>query len=260
MDQKTILSELDDGLRIITLNRPERHNAMNDEMSDLFHEVLYEALDETCSTAILLRANGKSFCSGRDTAVLGHRERDESDFHFVRRTQESRLRMLDATKPIVAAVKGGAIGGGCELALAADIRVADTTLKLSLPEINYGLLPDTGGTQLLTALVGPSRAKYLILSGDRILAEQALAWGAIDFLVEPDALDERAMAIARNLASKPPINLAMGKQMVDMIHGPAIRAGTRAELLAQTALFKSEDYAEARAAHREKRKPVYKGK
>jgi len=260
MGEQFILSELEDGLRIITLNRPERHNAMNDEMSEAFQQVLYDALEETCSTTILLRANGKSFCSGRDTTVLGHRARDESDFHFVRRTQESRLRMLDSSKPIVAAVKGGAIGGGCELALAADVRVADTTLKLALPEIHYGLLPDTGGTQLLTALVGPSRAKYLILSGDPIYAEEALAWGAIDFLVEPEALEERALAVARSFASKPPINLAMGKQMVDMHFGPSIRAGTRTELLAQSALFKTEDYAEARAAHREKRKPVYKGK
>lgn len=260
MGDEMVLSELDESLRIITLNRPERHNAMNDAMSDLFQQVLHDALEETCSNAILLRASGKSFCSGRDTTVLGHRARDESDFHFVRRTQESRLRMLDSTKPIVAAVKGGAIGGGCELALAADVRVGDTTLKMALPEIHYGLLPDTGGTQLLTALVGPSRAKYMILSGDTILAEQALAWGAIDFLVEPEALDERALAIARSFASKPPINLAMGKQMIDMHFGPAIRAGTRTELLAQSALFKSEDYAEARAARREQRKPVYKGK
>ena len=175
MSEPWVLSELDDGLRILTLNRPDRHNAMNDEMSDAFQQALFAALDECESVAILLRANGKSFCSGRDTSVLGHRARDESDFHFVRRAQESRLRMMDSTKPIVAAVRGGAIGGGCELALAADVRVADTTLKLALPEINYGLLPDTGGTQMLTSLIGPSRAKYMILSGDAIGAEQALA-------------------------------------------------------------------------------------
>lgn len=260
MSEQLIVSELDEGLRILTLNRPERHNAMNDDMSDAFQKALFDALEETESAAILLRANGKSFCSGRDTSVLGHRARDESDFHFVRRAQESRLRMMDSTKPIVAAVKGGAIGGGCELALAADIRIADTTLKMALPEIHFGLLPDTGGTQMLTALVGPSRAKYMILSGDAIDGEQALAWGAVDFLVRPDELDARALAVGRSLAAKPPINLAMGKQMIDMIHGAAIRTGTRAELMAQTALFKTEDYAEARAAHREKRKPVYRGR
>lgn len=248
------------GLCTITLNRPDRHNAFNDEMSEAFAPLLFDALEDQAVVAILLRAEGPSFCSGRDVSVLGHRARDESDFHFVRRAQESRLRMLDATKPIVAALKGGAIGGGCELALACDIRVADTTLKMALPEINYGVLPDTGGTQMMTALIGPSRTKYMVMSGDRIDARTALEWGAVDFLVEPDELDAKAHAIARAIADKPPIHLAMAKHMVDLMHGPTIRTGTRAELLAQTALFKTEDYHEARAAHREKRKPVYKGK
>ncbi len=257
---KEVLSELDGRLRIITLNRPDVHNAMNDTMSELFQSLLIEALDETESSAILLRANGKSFCSGRDTTMLGHRARDESDYHFVRRAQEGRLRMQEATKPIIAAVKGGAIGGGCELALAADIRVADTTLKMALPEINYGLLPDTGGTQMLTALIGPSRSKYMVLSGDRIDAATALDWGAVDFIVGPDELDEKALSIARSIASKPPLNLAMGKDMVNLMHGPTIRTGTRAELMAQSYIFKTDDYAEARAALREKRAPVFKGK
>lgn len=244
---------------IITLNRPERHNAMDDGMSDAFVSTLLGALEDD-SRVILIRGEGPSFCSGRDTSVLGHRARDESDFHFVRRHQESRLRMIDSTKPIVAALKGGAIGGGCELALACDIRVADTSLKLSLPEINYGVLPDTGGTQMMTALIGPSRTKYMVMSGRKIDAATALAWGAVDFVVAPGELDATALEIAREIAAKPPINLAMAKQMIDMIHGPAIRAGTRAELLAQTALFKTEDYQEARAALREKRAANYKGK
>lgn len=255
-----ILSELDGRLRIITLNQPDVHNAMNDNMSELFQLLLFVALAETESSAILLRANGKSFGSGRDTTMLGHRARDESDYHFVRRAQQGRLRMQDATKPIIAAVKGGAIGGGCELALAADIRVADTTLKMALPEINYGLLPDTGGTQMLTALIGPSRTKYLVLSGDRIDAQTALEWGAVDFVVEPEELDERALSIARSIASKPPLNLAMGKDVINLMHGPNIRTGTRAELMAQSYIFKTEDYAEARAALRGKRTPIYKGK
>ncbi len=255
-----VYGELDARVRIITLNRPERHNAMDDNASELFQQILFAALEEPQSTAILIRGIGPSFCSGRDTNVLGHRARDESDFHFVRRAQEGRLRMLDSTKPIIAAVKGGAIGGGCEIALAADIRIADTTLKMALPEINYGLLPDTGGTQLLTALIGPSRAKYMVMSGNKIDAATALEWGAVDFVVEPEALDAKALEIAHSIASKPPLNLAMAKDMINLMHGETIRTGTRAELMAQSYLFKTEDYAEARAALREKRTPVYRGK
>lgn len=255
-----ILSERDGSLRIITLNRPERHNAMDDSMSALFQQLVGEALDETETNAILIRATGKSFCSGRDTNVLGQRARDESDFHFVRRHQEGRLRMQESTKPIIAALKGGAIGGGCELALAADIRMSDTTLKMALPEILYGVLPDTGGTQMMTALIGPSRTKYMVMTGQKIDAATALEWGAVDFVVEPDELDARALAVARDIAAKPPINLAMAKEMINLMHGATIRTGTRAELYAQSYLFKTDDYHEARAAIREKRAPHYKGK
>ena len=256
----TIESERDGALRILTLNRPERHNAMDDEMSALFRAALDEALEESGSNAILIRANGKSFCSGRDTTMLGQRAREESDFHFIRRHQEGRLKMQEATKPIIAALKGGAIGGGCELALAADIRVSDTTLKMALPEINYGVLPDTGGTQMMTALIGPSRTKYMVMSGRPIDAQIALEWGAVDFVVAPEDLDAKSLEIARDIAAKPPIHLAMAKELVNLMHGPAIRTGTRAELYAQSYLFKTDDYQEARAALREKRAPSYKGK
>ena len=255
-----IRSELSEGVRVISFNRPERHNAFNDEMSDAYGAALAHAFDDEASRVILIRGEGKSFCSGRDVSVLGHRARDESDFHFVRRHQDGRLKVLDCPKPVIAALKGAVIGGGCEMALAADIRVSSTDLKMGLPEINYGLLPDTGGTQMLTALIGASRTKYMVMSGERIDAKTALEWGAVDFVVAPEDLDARALAIAHTLAAKPPIALAMAKQLIDQMHGPAIRSGIAQELLSQTALFKTEDYAEARAAHREGRKPIYKGK
>jgi enoyl-CoA hydratase/carnithine racemase len=256
----SVLTETREGVWIITLNRPERHNAMNDEMGAAFGAAWDAAIEDETSRAILIRGEGKSFCSGRDVSVLGHRARQESDFHFVRRAQGRRLSQLDCPKPIVAALKGAALGGGCELALACDVRVSSTDLKMGLPEINYGILPDTGGTQLMTALIGPSRTKYMVLSGERIDAQTALAWGAVDFVVEPDELDDRAFKIAATFAAKPPIALAMGKHMVDQMHMGEVKNGIAQELFAQTALFATEDYKEARAAHREKRKPVYQGK
>ena len=130
-----ILVERQGPLCIVTLNRPDRHNAFNDEMSDAFQPILAAALEDD-SAAILLRANGKSFCSGRDTSVLGHRARDESDFHFVRRAQQTRLAMQDATKPIIAAVNGAAMGGGLEVALHSqtDSSLAATLTYLRLAE------------------------------------------------------------------------------------------------------------------------------
>jgi enoyl-CoA hydratase/carnithine racemase len=233
---------------------------MDDEASARFQEVLNEALGDSAVRVVLLRGAGRSFCSGRDTAMLGHRAIDESDYHFVLRAQQGRLKMLESPKPLIAAVKGAAIGGGAEIALACDIRVAASDLRLALPEINYGLLPDTGGTQYLASLLGPARAKYMIMSGEPIDAQTALDWGAVDFVVEPGELDDTALAVARKLAGKPPIALAMAKTMIDQGIAGAVRNGLAQELLAQTALFKTEDYAEARAAVREKRLPAYKGK
>lgn len=255
-----ILYEIVDGVGVITLNRPEVHNAMDDEASHRYKEVLDAALDDDAVRAVLLRGAGKSFCSGRDTRVLGHRARDESDYHFVLRHQQGRLKVMDSPKPFIAALKGAVIGGGCELALSCDIRVASTDLRMALPEIHYGILPDTGGTQVMTTLIGPSRTKYMVMTGERIDAATALDWGAVDFVVPPEELDARAMAIARSIAAKPPICLAMAKTMIDQAHAGAVRNGIAQELLAQTALFKTEDYAEARAAIREKRTPVYRGR
>lgn len=255
-----VLYEVIDAVGVITLNRPEVHNAMDDEAAEQYRAHLDAALADDTVRVILLRGAGKSFCSGRDTTMLGHRAKDESDYHFMLRHQHGRLKVLDSTKPFVAAVKGAAIGGGCEMALCCDIRISSSDLKLALPEINYGLLPDTGGTQYLANLIGASRAKYMVMTGARIDAQTALEWGAVDFVVPPDELDAKALEIARTIAAKPPLALAMAKTMIDQGTAGAVRNGLAQELLAQTALFKTEDYAEARAALREKRTPVYKGK
>ena len=260
MTDATILTTIKDHVGIIRLNRPEKHNAMNDEMGEAFRAAIDWALDADDVRCILICAEGKSFCAGRDVSVLGHRTRDESDYHFVRRVQEGRLKLLDSAKPVISAVQGNAIGGGCELALCADIRIAADDAMFSLPEIRYGLLPDTGGTQYVTALAGPGVAKYMVMTGARVPAQQAFAWGLTDFLVPRSELGSFALDMARDIAGKPPLNLAMAKQLVDNIHGAAIRNGIRDELVAQTALFKTDDYSEARAAHREKRDPVYKGR
>src|ERR1700722_3206527 len=129
-----LLVETQHGVRTLTLNRPECHNAFNDELAEIFCAAFAEAVADQGVRAILIAGAGKSFCSGRDTRVLGHRARSESDFEFVRRHQEQRLVMLNCPKPIVTALKGAALGGGCELALAADIRVADGTLTMGMPE------------------------------------------------------------------------------------------------------------------------------
>lgn len=255
----TIRTETRDGVRVISFNRPDRHNAMDDTMSVAFGESVTAALEDGDVRVILFRGEGSSFTTGRDTAVLGVRAAGVSDFAHVSRSQQRKIQLLDSQKPTIAAVRGYAIGGGCELALQCDIRVGSETAQLSLPEIDHGIITDGGGSVITASLAGPSRAKYMLMTGERIDAAQALAWGLLDFVVPDADLDERAMEIARKIAARPPIHVAVAKQLVDGLHGDQIHRGIREELIAISMLYKTEDRQEARTARKEKRTPIFKG-
>ena len=241
-----------DGVGTISLNRPHRHNAVDDEMYEELQRVWAVVQDDARVRVVLLRGNGRSFCSGRDTAQLGERVAGESDLSFVRRHQRSRIGQLDSPKPVVAALRGHVLGGGLEIALTADVRIAASDVRLAFPEIRYGLMTDTGGSGLATILAGPSRAKWLLMTGTPVDADRALAWGLVDEVVAPADLDDTAVRLAREIATRPEGALAMIKATVDgMWHGQ-VHAALRAELLGQVALFGGEDQ-RARKAERDRR-------
>lgn len=255
-----VLRDLTEGVAVVSLNRPEKHNAFSDELVAAWRSAVAWAIEERDARCILLRGEGPSFSAGRDLTELGQRAHGESDFEFVRRAQDHKLRLAEAPKPVVAALKGYVLGGALETALWADIRIAADDVQMGLPEIRIGILPDTGGTQLLSVLVGPARAKYLIMTGERVGAAEALAWGLVNEVVSPERLDERAGEVARRLAAGPPLALALAKQLVDQMWTEQVRRGVRQELIAQTALFASEDHREAKAARREDRPPRFRGR
>lgn len=241
-DPDGVLLHVADGVATISLNRPHRHNAIDDHTHDRLVEVWAAVLADPAARVVLLRGEGPSFCSGRDTAQLGRRVAGESDLTFIRRHQESRLRQLRSPKPVIAAVRGHALGGGLEMALAADIRIAASDLRMAFPEIRYGLMTDTGGSPLATMLAGPSRAKWMLMTGRPIDAARALAWDLVDEVVEPDELDAVAAALAAELADKPADALSMIKSSVDGMHEGPFRTALQAELVSQVALFAGEDY------------------
>lgn len=241
MTTAELRTEIVDGVGIITLNRPHRHNAVTDDLHDDLCRATEAYIADAAVRCILLRGEGPSFCSGRDTAELGRRATDEDDFSFVLGHQRARLDVLEARKPVVAAIQGVALGGGFEIALAADIRLIADDAVFGLPEIELGLVPDTGGTQILPTLIGPARAKYLIFSGARIDAATAYDWGLAEEVVPVDRLYDRALEFSRHLAAQPVLAMSMAKMLVNQATAPAIRAGIGAELLAQTALFASAE-------------------
>jgi enoyl-CoA hydratase/carnithine racemase len=226
-----------DGVATISLNRPERHNAVDDELRDGLFSAWDTALADPAARVILLRGEGRSFCSGRDTSELGRRPNNETDLAFIRHTQDVRVKQLGSHKPIVAALRGHVLGGGLELALAADIRIAAADLRMAFPEIRYGLMSDTGGAPLATMLAGPSRAKWMLMTGRPVDAERALAWGLVDEVVAPEEVDGVAAALAREIATAPADALALIKQTVDGLWHGALHAALRQELAAQAVLF-----------------------
>lgn len=248
MATDTVTLDVAEGVATVTLNRPERHNAVDDDMHERFEAVWAAAVADEDSRVVLLRGAGRSFCSGRDTSQLGERVAGESDLAFVRRHQAGRLAQLDCPKPVLAAVRGHVLGGGLEIALAADFRIAASDVRMAFPEIGYGLMTDTGGAPLTTMLAGPARAKWMLMTGRPVDAQRALDWGLVDEVVPPEDLDDAALDLARDIATKPAEALAMIKQTVDgMWHG-ALHGGLRAELLAQVALFGGADYRARKAA------------
>ena len=154
-----------DGVGTLALNRPHRHNAVDDATYDELSTALPKLSADPDIRVIVIRGEGPSFCSGRDTAELGKRTAGESNYSFILRHQQVRLDQLASPKPILAELKGHVLGGGLELALAADIRIASTDTSMAFPEIKYGLITDTGGLPFTTALTGPSRAKFMLMDG-----------------------------------------------------------------------------------------------
>lgn len=242
-----VLTETRDGVGIVSLNRPERHNALDDPALEELPAALTAAANDPEVAVILLRGEGKSFCSGRDTSDINSSGSAGSsggtDFEFIRKHQDHRLNQLECPKPMVAALKGVVAGGGLQIALAADIRVAASDIKLSFPEVRFGLTVDSGGSALATMLAGPSRAKLMLLTGRRIPADLAMAWGLVDEVVPPEELDDAAFALCREIAQHSRPAVQAGKALVDQYWRGDILNGMRAELFAQVALFGSAEYA-----------------
>lgn len=238
-------------VRVISFNRPDRHNALSDELLASWRSVLAETFRERSVRCIVLRGEGPSFCSGRDLEQLGARDAGRSDFAFILDEQREALALRDAPQPVVVALHGHVIGGAFELALHADLRIAATNARMSLPEITLGLVPDIGGVDALHRLVGPSRTKRLVMTGDVIDATTALEWGAVDEVVEPTDLDGRVIDVASRLAAAPPQAMQRAKKLIDDITDASVRAGLRRQLRAQVDLFAGAEHGEIRAGLRD---------
>lgn len=264
MERDLVLVSVEEGVGIVSLNRPERHNALTDELSDAIGAAVDDVFDRPDVRVVLLRGEGKSFCSGRDLSVIGSTKagtgRGRTTHDSLRLGQARQLKIMNSPKPSICVMRGYTAGAGFELALAADMRIASSDAQMWLPEIRMSVLPDLGGAHILASLIGSSRAKYICMTGDRIDAAQALAWGIVDFVKDAEEIDSYALNLAKRLATMPPIALGFAKELCDGVDGPQIRRGVQAEIYSQIALFGTEDFQEGMLALREKRTPKFVGR
>ncbi len=261
MEYQNLTIERDGNIALITLNRPEVRNALNPPMWEEIRYAMRDCdLDKDVRVVIITGTGGKAFASGADIRILKDFDtREVLEFEVLIQGALNEVENLD--KPVIAAIDGFALGGGCELGLACDIRIATGRSKLGFPEVNLGLIPGAGGTQRLQRLVGIGKAKELIFTGDVISAQEAKAIGMLNKVVEKteDLLPD-AKEMAKKIMAKGPMAVSLAKATINMGANTDINSGLLIEKLASTIAFSTEDRYEGTTAFIEKRKPNFKGK
>lgn len=228
------------------------------EMHDLIQKALDEVVkDKSVGCVVITGVGERAFCAGADITNFPNLSPDGAK-EFSEKGQKTVKKILSHPKPVIAAVNGYALGGGCELAVACDFRVASERARFSQPEISLGLIPGWGGTQLLPSLVGPAKAKELIMTGAMVKAPEALQMGLVNEVVEPDKLEEAVGVLAQRLVGGPSIALGKAKKLVN--DSASLTKGLEAEAEAFSELFATEDMREGVAAFMEKRKADFRGK
>ena len=258
MAYELLLLEISDRIATVTINRPDKLNALNDDVMLEISRAIDELVADGSVGAIIFTGAGRAFVAGADISRLAVAKTGDLE-KFARFGQGVFRRIELLSKPVIAAVNGFALGGGCELALACHVRVASTLAKFGLPEVKLGLIPGYGGTQRLPRLIGRGAALQMILTGETIDGAEAARLGLANVVVEPDALLAAARALAATMLKNAPIAIARAIEAVDVGLDATLEDGLRLEARLFGSLESTADMREGTGAFLEKRPPRFRG-
>lgn len=256
-----LLYEASDGVAVITFNRPEALNSIDPETRKELRDAWHRADADPAVRCVVLTGTGdKAFCAGSDLKKTMPPKESTAQLTFGDSTSRHLLAGMDMDKPLICAVNGYALGGGMELALACDIRIASENAQFALSEVRLGSMPGAGGTQNLPRLIGSSDALLMLFTGDRVDAAEALRIGLVSKVVPRAELMDCAMTIARRIAANAPLSIRAVKRLVRDGRSMPLDQAMAMENYAFSMLRDTEDRIEGRKAFQEKRTPVYQGR
>lgn len=257
MTYKNILAEKEDQIGIVRLNRPTVLNALSHDLMEELVQALQEFDNDDKINVIILTGSDKAFAAGADIKEMS----DETTVSIMLKDRFATWDKVRKTKkPIIAAVSGYALGGGCELAMTCDIIIASETAQFGQPEINIGVIPGAGGTQRLTRAIGKYKAMEMILTGRPITASEAMAAGLVNKVVPTELLLDEAKVMAKEIAKKSPVAVKLAKEAILKVFDTSISEGLEFERKNFYMLFSSEDQKEGMRAFLEKRPAKFTGK
>ena len=254
----TVRLEVDGPIATITNDNPDKHNAFDDDMDQKLFEALGEIRSKPEVRAVIWRGEGKSFSSGRDVAAIGTNRTELTHHQLMQRGHSGIQQVLELDVPIIVACKGWTIGGSFQRVLLCDIRIAAEGARFMLPEVTHGVIPDTGGVSRLFQMCGHGLVSDMVLTGRVLTADEALTHGVVSRVVPADELDATAREMADKIAASPPLTVKLARRVIGHLATPEVLSSMQEELLAQTVLTTSHDFAEFKASRAEDREPNYK--
>lgn len=257
----SITTNIQDGVALVTLNRPEAMNSIDPESNEQLIKTWDEvSRSEDVRVVVVTGAGERAFCTGADLKKTMPPADSSARLLYGDGGKASNFGSLQCPKPVIAAINGYALGGGLELALLADVRICSTNAQFGLPEVRVGSIPGAGGTQRLVRAVGQSDAMWMLMTGERIDAEEALRIGLVSKVVELPALLDTALRIASSMAANAPLAMIAVKRLATAGSELPLAAGLELERQAFGLLRDTEDRLEGRRAFAEKRPPVFRGR